>query len=532
MVLRRCLLLMVWSSLASLRLAASFGSIRSVSRRSLVTTTATSLFSSSASSASSETCASTMTTSNNPLLKDWSSQPFLLPPFNDIQTSDYKPALEEGMKAHIADLQLIIDNSDEPTFENVIQAYDTAGNLLSKVSGVYGNMCSSMNTEELQAVQTELSPVLSRHRSKTFTMAGLFEKIDAVYQKRSTLSLTPEQNRLVERIHMDFVRSGAQLPKESQAELADIKARLAELRTQFQQNVLKDESEYELIVTLADLEGCPNGLIEAAKQAAVERKRADGEYVITLSRSLVEPFLVSCSNRDLRKVAFEAWTQRGQMDPSRDNISISHEMLKLRQRMAQLYGYKSFAEYQCVDRMAKTPQNVMNLLENVWERAKVSANKEREALEEYLKDEGIVFEDGIQPWDWRYVAEKVRISKYDFDETLLKPYLSLDSVRSAMFAVSGKLFGLKYIPRPDLDTYHPDVDAYEVRNKEDKLVCIFLHDNFARRDKSGGAWMSEYRSQTKNLVDGSNPLEGIPIVSNNNNFAKAAGATLLSHDGT
>jgi peptidyl-dipeptidase Dcp len=535
-------LFMVWS-VASLRVAAGFGFRHPIASRvarvALATTTSLSLSSTSSTSstttATSTYCSNTMTTTTNPLLKDWSPQPFLLPPFKEVQASDYKPALEEGMKADLADLQAIIDNPDGPTFENVIQAYDTSGSLLSKVGGVYGNMCSSMNTEELQAVQTELSPILSRHRSKTYTLPGLFDKIDQVHQKRlegsgDELSLTSEQIRLVERVHMDFVRSGAQLEKEAQAELADIKARLAELRTQFQQNVLKDESDYELVVTKEDLEGCPDSLVESSKQAATERNKPD-DYVITLSRSLVEPFLVFCQNRELRKTAFEAWTKRGEMSPERDNIAIGQEMLKLRQQQAQLYGYKSYAEFQCVDRMAKTPENVMNLLENVWERAKVSADKEREALEAYLQEEGIELEGGIQPWDWRYVAEKVRKSKYDFDESLLKPYLSLDSVRSAMFAVSGNLFGLKYIPRPDLDTYHPDVDAYEVRNKDDKLVSIFLHDNFSRQHKSSGAWMSEYRSQTKNLVSGADPMEGIPIVSNNNNFAKASGATLLSHDG-
>jgi len=335
----------------------------------------------------------------------------------------------------------------------------------------------------------------------------------------------------VERIHLDFVRQGAELSEEAQAELAEIKSRLATLRTEFMQNVLKDESSYEMIIKLEDLEDCPASLVEASKQAAVERNKEKNDYVITLSRSLVEPFLVFCKNRELRKQAFEAWTQRGELDESRNNIPIAQEMLKLRQKQAQLYGYKSFAEFQCVDRMAKTPETVMQLLENVWERAKESANKEREALEEYVKESGLDLPDGIQPWDWRFVAEKVRIAKYDFDESLLKPYLSLNSVREAMFAVSGHLFGLKYIPRPDIQTYHPDVDAYEVRNKaDDKLVSIFLHNNFSRQFKGSGAWMSEYRSQTKNLKANDDAMEGIPVVSNNNNLAKASGTTLLSHD--
>ena len=313
--------------------------------------------------------------------------------------------------------------------------------------------------------------------------------------------------------------------------MAEIKAQLATLRTQFNQNVLKDESDYELVVTKADLEGCPSSLVEAAQQAARERgKKGPDEYVITLSRSLVEPFLVYSPNRELRHTAWNAWTQRGELDASRANIPIATEILKLRQQQARLYGYKTYAEFQCVDRMAKTPDAVMKLLEDVWERAKVSADRERQALEEYVKESGLALDGGIQPWDWRYVAEKVRVAKYDFDESLLKPYLSLDSVRQALFSVSENLFGLTYVPRPDLQLYHPDVDAYEVRNKEtDKLVAIFLVDNFSRPYKSSGAWMSEYRSQTKNL--GSlDTMEGVPVVSNNNNLAKGSGATLLSYD--
>jgi peptidyl-dipeptidase Dcp len=475
-----------------------------------------------------------MSTTNNlnPLLSDWSSQPFHLPPFKEITTDHFAPALEAGMQAQLEELQAIIENPAPPSFETVILPYDAAGHLLDRVLGVFSNLCSSLNTEELQQVQTSMSPILSKHSSKAYTLPGLFDKIDAVYQARLNSSSSSEQIRLIERIRMDFTRQGAAFSVEAQHEYADIKAQLATLTTQFEQNLLKDESTYELVIkNVEDLKGCPESLIQAAKQAATERHKADDEYVITLSRSLVEPFLVTCDNRDLRKTAWEAWTNRGQLDKERDNISIAQELLKLRQRQAQLHGYKTFAEYQCVDRMAKTPQAVMKLLEDVWERAKVSADKEREALEEYVKEAGMQshLEGGIQPWDWRYVAEKVRKTKYDFDETLLKPYFSLDSVRKAMFAVSGNLFGLEYVLREDIETYHPDVQAYEVR-KGDQLIAIFLHDNFSRQFKSSGAWMSEYRSQTKNLPSIIAAIEGIPVVSNNNNLAKGSSTTLLSHD--
>lgn len=379
-------------------------------------------------------------------------------------------------------------------------------------------------------------PILSRHSSSTITLPGLFEKIDHVYTNlESRTDLTTEQKRLVERFHMDFTRQGASFSPEEKKEYADIKAKLASLMTQFSQNVMKDEELFEIVLSKDDMDGCPDSLIEAAKQAAVERNKTDDEYVITLSRSYVEPFLTFASRRDLREKAWREWTKRGELADDRANSPIAVEMLKLRKRQAEMHGCKSFAEYQCKDMMAKTPENVMNLLENVWERAKTAANKEREALEDYCKEMGEdLGPDGIQPWDWRYYAERVRIAKYDFDESLLRPYLSLNSVTKAVMAVSNKLFGLRYIKKDDIVSYHPDVDTYEVRETTedgtDKLVAIFIHDNYARKYKSSGAWMSEYRGQTKNLPAGTASMEAIPIISNNNNFAKGSGPTLLSFD--
>jgi len=433
------------------------------------------------------------------------------------------------MKTHLADLQAIVDDSAEPTFENVLVAYDRAGSQLSKVQSVYGNLCSSLNSDELQAVQREMSPILSRHSSACYTLPGLFQKIEKVHDKRQELGLTEEQQRLVERVHLDFTRAGAHFDEATQKEYTEIKAELATLTTEFMQNVLKDEEEYELVLTKKDLVGCPDTLIEAARQAAVDRgHKEEDAYVVTLGRSLVEPFLTFADRRDLRKTAWEAWTKRGEMFPDRDNLKIATKILKLRKRQAEVHGYKTFADYQCIDRMAKTPENVMSLLENVWARAKESAKAEREALEEYVQSTGEALEGGIQPWDWRYFAEKVRIARYDFDESLLKPYFSLDKVVGASQAVSGKLFGLQYVPREDIELYHPDVKTYEVREGDD-LRAIFIHDNYARPFKSSGAWMSELRSQSRNLPTDADAIEGIPVVLNNNNFAKGA-TTFLSFD--
>ena len=341
---------------------------------------------------------------SNPLLQDWSDQPYNMPPFHLIQPTHFESALEAGMAERIADLKAIADSRDDPTFENVVEAYDRAGKLYEKVASVYSNMCSSMNTPELQPIHSKMAPILSKHRSACYQIPGLFDRIKAVYDGRSTAgkSLTPEQVRLVERVYKDFTRAGASLSKESQDQLANLNAELASLMTQFQQNVMKDEELYELVLKEEDMVGCPDFLIESAKNAAKERGKADDEYVITLSRSLVEPFLTFSDRRDLRRRAFEAWIQRGEVDKKeRDNLAIARQILQLRKRVAEIHGYPTFAHYQCDDRMAKTPDNVMKLLEDVWHRAKDAANKEREAMEAYIRDNGEELEEGgIQPYDW------------------------------------------------------------------------------------------------------------------------------------
>jgi peptidyl-dipeptidase Dcp len=285
-----------------------------------------------------------------------------------------------------------------------------------------------LNTPDLQTIQREMAPLLSRHSSACYQVPGLFDKIDAIYQDRTSLGLTPEQARLVERFHLDFTRAGAALSKEDQAELTELKAQLATAMTSFTQNVLKDEETWQLELAEDDMVGCPQSLKDACKVDGNE-----GSYVLTTSRSLVEPFLTYSERRDLRKIVLEAWSTRGQMSDDRNNLSLATSILRLRKRVANLHQHQSFADYQCVDRMAQTPANVMELLENVWKRAKESATQEREAMEVFVKESDEELEGGIEPWDWRFYAEKVRKAKYDLDESLLKPYLSLDNCRKAFF---------------------------------------------------------------------------------------------------
>jgi len=486
--------------------------------------------------------ATTNCSMDNPLLQSWNDMPFHLPPFQKIRPSHFSPAFSKAMSSHLRDLDDIVNDPRDPTFDTVMIPYDRAGGLLDRVGSVFGNYCGSLNSPDMQSVQSEMAPVLSRHTSSTYTLPGLFEKIDAVHQNRHNSEnshLTKEEVRLIERVWMDFTRQGARFNDAVKEEYADIMAEMSSLQTQFQQNVMKDEETYEMVLSLEEMAGCPDSLIDAARQAAAEREKDDEYYVITLSRSLVEPFLTYSDRRDLREQVCRAWMKRGELSADRDNSVLAVQLLKLRKRIAELHGCSSFAEFQCLDKMAKTPANVIDLLENVWARARKSANRERLALEQYVESTGEVLDGGIEFWDWRYYAEKVRKARYDLDESLIKPYFSLQSVTEAVMAVSKNLFGLRYIRRHDVEAYHPDVDVYEVRENvadtktgklSDKLVALFLHDNYARKHKSSGAWMSEYRTQTKNLPPNADPMEGVPIVSNNNNFAKGQPSTLLSYN--
>lgn len=464
--------------------------------------------------------------SDNPLLeRSFASQPHGLPPFSKITPSLFNEAFQVAMNDHLEEINFIANNDAPPTFSNTVESLDIAGGLLDDVSRVFGVLCASVTNDELQAIERDISPRLAAHSQQVYANAALFARLDAVYSVRETLALTPEQLRLIERIHLDFVRAGAKFDEDKKSSYKDIVTRLAELQTQFSQNVLGDETEFTIKMSLDDLAGCPSDLIAAARQASIERGGAEGEYVITLSRSLVEPFLTFSTRRDLREKAWKAWTKRGELSEKRDNLAVAGETLRLRSRQASMHGHASFAAYQHADTMAKTPEAVLQLLQTVWPKAKIAAEKERAALAEYASrlsngDEAI---NQVEPWDWRFIAEKVRSERFNFDEAALKPFLSLDKVTDAIFDCAFNLFGLRFIHKPELSSFHSDAKVYEVY-EDSKLVAIFVHDNFARKGKQGGAWMSELRTQSRNGAT------VIPVITNNNNFSRGETVTLLSWD--
>jgi peptidyl-dipeptidase Dcp len=465
--------------------------------------------------------------STNPLLAEWHA-PYGLPPFDSIRAEHFAPALQAAMREHIAELDAIAAQAQPPSFDNTLAAFDRGARLLSRIEAVFYNLTASQTSPALQAVQRELAAPLAAHYSKVYMHAGVFARVDALHAQRERLALGAEQRRLLERTHLDFVLCGARLDSAAQARYAQVMERLAELTTHFAQNVLHDEAAFQLVLRdEAELAGLPAFVRDAARQAAVERGQGEA-HVITLSRSLIVPFLTFSERRDLREQAWRGWVGRGEHGGEHDNRKLVREILELRSEQAQLHGHASYADYALTDTMAGTRAAVMQLLDDVWPRALQAVAREREELESVMR-ESASGADAIEAWDWRYWAEKVRQQRYALEDGEIKPYFALPRMVQAAFDVAGRLFGLRFTPRDDLPVYHPDVKAYEVRNADDAVVAIFLQDNFARATKRSGAWMSTLRVQHRNAPDGA---AQIPVVLNNNNFAKGAPGTptLLSLD--
>ncbi|MFZ9428670.1 MAG: M3 family metallopeptidase [Burkholderiaceae bacterium] len=465
--------------------------------------------------------------SSNPLLQAWDT-PHGLPPFDRIRPEHFEPAFELAMREQRQEIDSIADSRQTPAFGNTVAAFDASGRLLARLEGVFHNLCASETSPELQAVQRRLAQPLAAHNNAVYMHAGVFSRIQHLYERRGDLGLDSESLRLLERVHLDFIRAGARLQGGAQQRYAQVMERLADLHTQFGQNVLADESAFTLpLEGEAELAGLPTFLRDAAADAA--RVRGLKGHVITLSRSLIVPFLTFSERRDLREQAWRAWTSRGEHSGPTDNRAIVREILALRAEQAALHGHHCYADFALEDTMAQRQSAVMALLTTVWEKALPAVEAERAQLQSLKATLGQGGE--VEAWDWRYWAEKVRQSTYAIDDAQVKPYFSLDRMVEAAFDCARRLFGVHFRHRPDLLLYHPDVKGYEVTRADGSLVGLFLHDNFARPSKRSGAWMSAYRMQS-GLPDGRGMDRTLPIIVNNNNFAKAPAGqpTLLSFD--
>jgi peptidyl-dipeptidase Dcp len=458
----------------------------------------------------------------NPLLEDWTASDSV-PPFSRITAEHFLPAYERALAEHAAEIAAIAAEQTPPTFANTIAASELSGQTLERVDNVFSLLAGAHTDNALQEIERLIAPQIARHWNQIRTNAALFGRVDAVMAATERLGLDAEQKRVVERYHTSFRRAGAALDEAAKMRMAQIMERLAALGTAFGQNILADEQAFTLrLQGEAELAGLPDYIRDSLQSEARERG-LDG-YAVSLSRSTVEPFLQFSDRRDLREKVFGGFVRRGDNGGPTDNMAIIAEMVRLRAERAQLLGYADFAHYRVDDAMAKTPAAIRHLLDAVWRPARASALADRNAMQALIQEEGGNFK--LEPWDWRYYAEKLRQLVCDFDEAAIKPYLGLDRMIEAAFYTATRLFGLQFKPRPDVPVWHPDVRAWQVSGADGKVIGLFFGDYFARASKRSGAWMTPLREQQKLVGDIT------PLIVNVCNFAKApAGeATLLSFD--
>ncbi len=460
--------------------------------------------------------------SENPFFSTWNT-PDAVPPFGAIKPEHFRQTYERALAEHDTEISAIAADPTPPNFDNTIAALEGSGRALTRVSNVFHVLAGAHSNDALLEIEREIAPQIARHWNKIHTNAALFGRIDTLAKDTDRLALSAEQKRVLERYHITFRRAGAGLDAAATKRLAEIIERLAALGTSFSQNVLADEQAFALSLhDEAELAGLPGFMREAMKSDAAERG-LDG-YVVTLSRSSAEPFLQFSDRRDLREKVFRAFITRGDNGGPTDNKAIIAETVRLRAERARLLGFADFAHYRLDDAMAKTPEAVRDLLDTVWVRARQKTLSDRDDLQALIQDEGGNFK--LEPWDWRYYAEKLRQKRCDFDEAAIKPYLSLERMIEAVFYTAGRLFGLTFRPRSDVPVWHPDVRAWEVRGRDDRPIGLFFGDYFARPSKRSGAWMTSLRDQEKLAGDVR------PLIVNVCNFSKAPDGepTLLSFD--
>lgn len=449
--------------------------------------------------------------------------PLGLPDFTRIGDGDFSGVFDAALTAHEAEIEAIAGNAETPTIENTLAALELGCEALDHVSSIFWCRAGAHTNEAIQALEREISPKMSRHFSAISMNERLFARIDDLYQRRDSLKLDAETLRVLEKTWKNFVRSGARLDAEGKKRLAAINEELSSLGTNFGQNLLADERDWALFLDAADLAGLPEFLKSAMAEAA-EMRGQKGRYAVTLSRSIYEPFSTFSERRDLREIAFRAFTMRGQNGGATDNTAVVRDMLRLRAEKAKLLGYASYAALKLDDTMAKTPEAVHTLLDPVWKKAVEKAASDQIELQRLAAEAGS--NEEFAAWDWRFYQEKLRAEKFAFDEAELKPYLQLDRIIDACFDVATKLFGISFEEKQGIATWHPDARVFVVRNADGSERGLFLADYFARPSKRSGAWMSALKSGYK-LGDGSRP-----VIYNIMNFAKPpeGEAALLSVD--
>ena len=455
----------------------------------------------------------TTQTETNPFLSEFQTE-HGVPPFDKIKLEHYEPAFLKGIEEQNANIDAIVNNSEAPTFENVIVALDNSAPILDRVSAIFYNMTDAEKTPGLNELSIKIAPTLSEHSDNISLNQELFKKVNAVYQQKESLKLTTEQERLLEETYKDFVRSGANLSPEKQARLREINKQLSTLGLTFSDNILNENNAFKLYI---DKEEDLAGLPEWFRQSAAEEAKADGQegkWLFTLGNASRLPFLQYSENRPLREQIYKAYINRGNNNDKNDNKKIITDIVSLRLEKAQLLGFDCYSNFVLDNTMAKNSTTVMNFLNNLWSYSLPKAKAEAADLQKIMDKEGKG--EKLEAWDWWYYTEKLRKEKYNLEEDEIKPYFKLENVREGAFAVANKLYGITLTKLEGIPVYHPDVEVFEVKDADGSHMGIFYVDYFPRPGKSGGAWMSNYREQQGDIR---------PLVCNVCSFTKPVGDT-------
>ncbi len=461
----------------------------------------------------------------NPLLTEKFDTPFEVPPFSKIKNKHYLPAFKEAMKIQKEEIDAIVNNSDEPTFENTLVALDNSGALLDRVSNIFFNLKSADTNDSINQIAKEVSPLLSQHRDDIALNEGLFKRVKSVYDKKDELNLNTEQKMLLKKVYENFVRGGANLPENKKERFREINKKLSELTLKFGNNLLNENNAFELVIDKKeDLAGLPESVIAGAKETA-EAKGYKNKWVFTLQKPSLIPFLTYSEKRPLREKIYKAYINRGDNNNENDNKNIIKQIVNLRLERANMLGFKTHADYILDVNMAKTPKNVFDLMYKVWKPALKVAKQEAADIQKMIDKEGGNFK--VKPWDWWYYSEKIRKERYDLDEEALRPYFKLENVRNGMFLLANKLYGITFTPLKDVPVYHKDALVFEVKDADGSHIGIYYADYFPRESKKGGAWMTSFVKQSHRKGK-----DIKPIVMNVTNFSKPTGdkPSLLSFE--
>lgn len=446
---------------------------------------------------------------NNPFFSEYDT-PFGVPPFDKIQVEHYKPAFLKGMEEEVAEIEQIVNNQEEPTFENTVVALDQKGDLLRKVSYVFYGQDGASTSDEMQAVAKELSPLLSAHSDNISLNADLFQRVKTVYENRESLGLDKEQNKLLEETYKSFVRGGANLDADKQARLRELNSELSMLELTFSQNMLQETNAFQLVIDKEeDLAGLPASLISNAKDVA-DKAGMEGKWIFTLHNPSVMPFLHYADNRSLREQIFNAYINRGNNNNEADNKEVVRKLISARLEKAKLMGYEDYAAFVLEERMSKEASNVYKLLDELWTPALAKAKEELADIKAEIAKEGNDFEP--EGWDWRYYFAKAKAAKFNLDENEIRPYLKLENVQDGAFYVANKLYGITFTPIANIPLPHPEAVAFECKDKDGTHLGVIYFDYFPRASKRGGAWCGQYRPQK--YVDGKRQGPVVTIVCN------------------